>query len=115
VQEAELLLGPLEPGAPRFAAPILANLSFLAEPEHPGIARLLDGGVTEAGLPWLAMDCVDGMPIERYCDEQESDIEERLSLFRAVCDAVQHAQRETIVHRDLVRERTGCGAAAIVP
>jgi serine/threonine protein kinase len=74
---------------------------ILAELEHPGIARLLDGGVTEAGLPWLAMEYVEGMPIERYCDERRLDIVARLALFCAVCDAVQYAHRRRIVHRDL--------------
>jgi serine/threonine protein kinase len=74
---------------------------ILAELEHPGIARLLDGGVTEEGLPWLAMEYVDGIPIERYCDERGLDPAARLDLFCAVCDAVQYAHRRRIVHRDL--------------
>jgi serine/threonine protein kinase/tetratricopeptide (TPR) repeat protein len=74
---------------------------ILAELEHPGIARLLDGGVTEDGLPWFAMEYVDGTPIERYCDERRLEVEARLELFCAVCDAVQHAHRRRIVHRDL--------------
>jgi tRNA A-37 threonylcarbamoyl transferase component Bud32/Flp pilus assembly protein TadD/TolB-like protein len=74
---------------------------ILAELEHPGIARLLDGGITGQGLPWFAMEYVEGTPIERYCDERGLDIEARLSLFCAVCDAVQYAHRRQIVHRDL--------------
>jgi serine/threonine protein kinase/tetratricopeptide (TPR) repeat protein len=74
---------------------------ILAELEHPGIARLLDGGVTEQGLPWFAMEYVEGVPIERYCDERRLDVEQRLALFCSVCDAVQHAHRRRIVHRDL--------------
>jgi serine/threonine protein kinase/tetratricopeptide (TPR) repeat protein len=74
---------------------------ILADLEHPGIARLLDGGVTEAGLPWFALEYVEGTPIDRYCDERRLDIEARLSLFCAVCEAVQHAHRRRIVHRDL--------------
>jgi serine/threonine protein kinase/TolB-like protein/tetratricopeptide (TPR) repeat protein len=74
---------------------------ILASLEHPGIARLLDGGVTEDGLPWFAMEYVDGIPIERYCDERRLDAAARLALFCAVCDAVQHAHRKRIVHRDL--------------
>jgi tRNA A-37 threonylcarbamoyl transferase component Bud32 len=74
---------------------------ILADLEHPGIARLLDGGVTEDGLPWLAMEYVDGVPIERYCDERGLDPAARLALFCAVCDAVQYAHHRRIVHRDL--------------
>lgn len=74
---------------------------ILASLEHPGIARLLDGGVTAEGLPWFAMEYVQGTPIERYCDDRRLDIEARLELFCAVCDAVQHAHRNQIVHRDL--------------
>jgi serine/threonine protein kinase len=74
---------------------------ILAELEHPGIARLLDGGVTGEGLPWLAMEYVEGTPIDRYCDERRLDIAARLTLFCAVCDAVQYAHHRRIVHRDL--------------
>lgn len=74
---------------------ILANL------EHPNIARLLDGGSTEDGLPFLVMEYVEGLPFNRFCAEQNLDIEERLRLFREVCSAVQHAHRNLVVHRDL--------------
>jgi serine/threonine protein kinase len=74
---------------------------ILAELEHPGIARLLDGGVTDEGLPWFAMEYVDGTPIEQYCDERRLSVEARLALVRAVCDAVQYAHERRIVHRDL--------------
>jgi serine/threonine protein kinase len=74
---------------------------ILASLEHPGIARLIDGGVTESGLPWFAMEYVDGTPIDRYCDERRLSVEARLDLFCAVCDAVQHAHGKRIVHRDL--------------
>jgi serine/threonine protein kinase len=66
-----------------------------------GIARLLDGGVTEDGLPWFAMEYVEGTPIERYCDERRLGVEARLELFCAACDAVQYAHLQGIVHRDL--------------
>lgn len=74
---------------------ILANL------EHPNIARLLDGGSTEDGLPFLVMEYVEGLPFNRFCADQDLDIEERLRLFREVCSAVQHAHRNLVVHRDL--------------
>jgi Tol biopolymer transport system component/serine/threonine protein kinase len=74
---------------------------ILAALEHPDIARLLDGGVTADGLPWFAMEYVEGTPIDRYCDEHELPIERRLELFCRVCAAVQYAHRNLVVHRDL--------------
>jgi eukaryotic-like serine/threonine-protein kinase len=74
---------------------------MLATLQHRHIARLLDGGVTADGVPWLAMDHVEGLPITRHCDEYRLGIEQRLALFCAVCDAVHYAHRNLIVHRDL--------------
>jgi eukaryotic-like serine/threonine-protein kinase len=74
---------------------ILANL------QHAGIARLLDGGVTDDGHPYLVMEYVDGVPITTFCDENRLPISERLRLFGEVCAAVQFAHRNLVVHRDL--------------
>jgi len=74
---------------------ILANLN------HPNIARLLDGGESEDGFPYLVMEAVDGQPITTYCDEHELSIEARLRLFSTVCRAVHFAHTQLIVHRDL--------------
>ncbi len=74
---------------------------ILASLDHPNIARLLDGGVTDDGVPWFAMELVDGIPITRYAEERGLPVEARLALFLDVCDAVQHAHRQLIVHRDL--------------
>jgi eukaryotic-like serine/threonine-protein kinase len=74
---------------------ILANL------EHPFIARLIDGGATEVGLPYLVMEYVDGVPITTYCAEKGLSITERLRLFRLVCEAVQYAHQNLVVHRDI--------------
>ena len=79
----------------------LEERQILAALEHPDIARLLDGGVTADGVPWFAMEYVEGMPIDRYCDTRGLSIDERLELFCRVCAAVQHAHRNLIVHRDL--------------
>lgn len=73
----------------------------LATLGHPNIARLLDGGVTEDGRPYLAMEYVEGRPIDRHCDEERLPVEERLHLFRNAAEAVQHAHRNLVVHRDL--------------
>jgi serine/threonine-protein kinase len=74
---------------------------ILARLEHPGIARLLDGGVTEDGTPYYVMEYVAGTPIDGYCDAHRLTIDRRLDLFLKVCDAVQHAHKNLIVHRDL--------------
>ena len=74
---------------------ILANL------DHPYIARLLDGGSTEDGLPYFIMEYVDGQPIHRYADNQMLPAVERLKLFVRVCEAVQYAHDHQVVHRDL--------------
>lgn len=78
-----------------------AERQILADLNHPGIARLLDGGETEDGTPFLVMEYVDGVPIDQYCQERYTSLEERLRLFRKVCDAVQFAHTRLIVHRDL--------------
>jgi serine/threonine-protein kinase len=74
---------------------------ILASLTHPGIARLLDGGVTDDELPYFAMEYVEGASIDRYADERQLGVEERLRLFLDVCDAVQYAHQNLVVHRDL--------------
>ncbi|MBL0171287.1 MAG: serine/threonine protein kinase [Gemmatimonadaceae bacterium] len=74
---------------------------ILAGLQHPNIAQLLDGGSTVEGTPWLAMEFVDGVPIDRYCDDHHLSLPARLDLFRQVCSAVQFAHRHLVVHRDI--------------
>ena len=74
---------------------------ILAALQHPNIARLLDGGATEEGTPWLAMEYVDGVPIDAFCDDKRLGLDARLDLFREVCAAVEFAHRNNVVHRDL--------------
>ncbi|MGH9464902.1 MAG: WD40 repeat domain-containing serine/threonine protein kinase, partial [Thermoanaerobaculia bacterium] len=74
---------------------------ILARLDHRAIARLFDGGATEDGRPYFAMEHVVGEPITVYCDGRRLSIEERLKLFRRVCEAVHHAHRHLVVHRDL--------------
>lgn len=73
----------------------------LAHLIHANIARLLDGGLTSNGTPYLVMELVDGVPITQWCAEQRLSLEARLRVFRVVCDAVHHAHRSLVVHRDL--------------
>jgi eukaryotic-like serine/threonine-protein kinase len=74
---------------------------ILATLEHPGIARLVDGGITGAGVPWFAMEYVDGEPIDRACERLHLELESRLALFMQVCEAVEYAHERRIVHRDI--------------
>jgi non-specific serine/threonine protein kinase/serine/threonine-protein kinase len=74
---------------------------LLARLEHPNIARLFDGGTTRDGIPYLVMEYVEGVPIDRYCREHALSIDERLRLFLQVLAAVDFAHRRLIVHRDL--------------
>ncbi|MEZ4416045.1 MAG: serine/threonine-protein kinase [Gemmatimonadota bacterium] len=74
---------------------------ILARLQHPDIATLLDGGVTDAGQPYLVMQYVDGLPITAYAQEHGLALEERLRLFIRVCEAVRYAHSNLVVHRDL--------------
>jgi tetratricopeptide (TPR) repeat protein len=74
---------------------------LLASLDHPGIARLLDGGSTDDRRPYLVMEYVEGEPIDRFCQRRELGVRERVELFAKVCDAVAHAHKCLVVHRDL--------------
>jgi len=87
--------------APDAIARFKAERQILADLNHPYIAKLHDGGTTEDGVPYLVMEYVDGLPIDRHCDLGNMTIDERLSLFMKVCDAVDYAHRRLTVHRDL--------------
>ena len=78
-----------------------AERQILARLEHPGIARLLDGGVAEDGRPYMVMELVAGGSITEWCRGHESTLEQRLRLFMAVCEAVAYAHRNLVIHRDL--------------
>ena len=74
---------------------ILANL------DHPNIARLLDGGITEDGLPYLVMEYVNGVRVDDYCRVKRLGTKQRLELFYTVCTAVEYAHKNLVVHRDI--------------
>ena len=78
-----------------------AERQILARLQHPNIARLLDGGITNDGLPYFTMEYVEGDPIDVYCDKIKLSIKERLELFITVCTAVNYAHQNLIIHRDL--------------
>ena len=73
----------------------------LADLDHPNIVKLLDGGSTQEGAPFLVMDYVEGTPIDEFCDHHKLCVGDRLRLFSKVCEALQYAHRKSIVHRDL--------------
>ena len=74
---------------------------ILAQLDHPNIARLIDGGTTDDGLPYFVMEYVNGEPINAYCDANTLSTTERLTLFRKVCAAVTYAHQNLVIHRDL--------------
>jgi len=74
---------------------------ILATLDHQNIARLLDGGTTDDGLPYFVMEYIEGLPVNHYCDTNRLSIRERLQLFRAICSAVDYAHQNLIIHRDL--------------
>ena len=78
-----------------------AERQALAMMEHPNIARVFDGGVTDSGQPYFVMELAQGLPITEYCDQHQLATAERLRLFIATCQAVQHAHQRGIIHRDL--------------
>jgi eukaryotic-like serine/threonine-protein kinase len=78
-----------------------AERQILANLEHPNIARLLDGGQTEEGIPYFVMEFVEGKPIDEYCDEHRLSIDKRLRLFLTVCSTVEYAHQNLVIHRDI--------------
>jgi eukaryotic-like serine/threonine-protein kinase len=78
-----------------------AERQALALMDHVNIARVLDAGATESGLPYFVMELVHGVPITKYCDDNHLTPRERLELFVPVCQAIQHAHQKGIIHRDI--------------
>ena len=86
---------------PGLAQRMARERDILAQLEHPNIARLYDAGVDSQGRPYLAMEYVEGRPLDRYCDDHDLGLGPRLQLFLQIARAVAHAHAHLIVHRDL--------------
>ncbi|MCR5876765.1 serine/threonine-protein kinase [Phenylobacterium sp. J426] len=78
-----------------------AERQILAELEHPGVARLLDGGLSADNRPFMVLEYVDGAPIDAWCDAKHADVRRRVGLILEVCEAVAHAHAKLVVHRDI--------------
>ncbi len=87
--------------ASRVAWRFRSERQILAQLEHPNIARLIDGGATEEGVPYLVMELIAGQPIDVYCEERHLTVSQRVRLFLQVCAAVSFAHQRLVVHRDL--------------
>ncbi len=104
VYEQEVAIKLMHPGAKRSQGMLLrfsTERQILANLNHTNIARLLDGGVTAEGSPYLVMEYVKGIPIDQYCRQHCLTIKGRLHLFRTVCGAVEYAHKNLVVHRDI--------------
>ena len=86
---------------PQIESRLMSERQILANLDHPNIARLLDGGTTPDGTPYLVMEYIDGVPIDTYCDTNRLNVDDRLELFRTICGAVQYAHQNLVVHRDI--------------
>src|SRR5687768_13946386 len=86
---------------PMAAQRLAAERQILASLQHPGIARLYDGGTTPTGQPYLVLEYVDGVPLDEYADRNALPLRARLALFQRVCAAVAAAHRQLVVHCDL--------------
>jgi serine/threonine-protein kinase len=100
-QQVALKLLHLDMQTPQLRERFLAERQLLAKLNHPNIARLVDGGVTEEGRPYFAMEFVDGVPITEFCASENLSVEATLRLFLDVVEAVSYLHRNLIVHRDL--------------
>jgi hypothetical protein len=88
-------------GSKEILARFEAERQALAMMDHQNIAKVLDAGTTEGGIPYFVMELVKGIPITQFCDDNKLSIDERLELFVPVCKAIQHAHQKGIIHRDL--------------
>src|ERR1039458_4795801 len=99
--EAAVKVAPLALASPDIEERFRRERQFLASLDHPKVARLIDGGGGGSGLPYLVMEFVDGLAIDRYCDGQKLDARERIGLMRQVLEALIYVHGRGVIHRDL--------------
>ena len=100
-QRVAIKILPHAVGSPELVARFRDERQILAALEHPNIVRLIDGGSTEAGLPYLVMEHIEGTTITRYADDHALSVRARVALVRRVCAALQYAHQNLVVHRDI--------------
>lgn len=103
------------PNLAALARRLRAECQIVATLEHPHIARLYDSGLSDEGLPYLALEYVDGTSITGYASAGRLDLQGRLALFLQVCDAVSYAHRHLVVHRDLKPSNVLVAASSDAP
>ena len=113
-QTTALKLLPLDLDSAEARARFLREREILARLQHPHIAHLIDGGLTDDGRPYFAMEYVEGETITAWCDARRASVEERLRLFLTVCEAVQYAHGRLVVHRDIKPANVLVGAQGVV-
>ncbi len=96
----KLMTTPLE-GEGQFLQRFRQEMQVLANLDHPGISRILDGGELSDGRPYMVMDFIDGLPLDKHCDERRLSIEDRVRLIIQVCEAVDYLHKAGVIHRDL--------------
>jgi serine/threonine-protein kinase len=87
--------------SPAFQVLFRSERQILADLDHPNIARMLDGGITDQGAPYLVMEYIDGVALDLYCQERKLGLTARMALFKSLCSAVAYAQSHMVIHRDL--------------
>jgi eukaryotic-like serine/threonine-protein kinase len=87
--------------SPEFVLRFRQERQVMAALDHPNIARILDGGDTPDQMPWYVMEYVEGLPIDKYCDEQRLSVTGRIGIFQQVCRAVEYLHQNSVLHRDL--------------
>lgn len=100
-QQVAIKLGRHRLVDPQTELRLRSERQILSDLDHPNIARLLDGGTTKDGVPYLVMEYIDGVRIDTYCDLHRLTVVERLRLFQTICAAVHSAHQNLVIHRDI--------------